>query len=57
MRNGDSQQFYPSGEVRSINEAAVIPVRQHLLHGRDVVPHPGRLVVGVLLKDGVERLS
>ena len=54
---GIVNKFYPSGEVRSINEAAVVPVRQHLLHGRDVVPHPGRLVVGVLVKDGVERLS
>merc|ERR1719239_1150455 len=46
----------PRGEVRSINKVAVIAVCQHLLHGGYIVPHPGRLVVSVLFKDGVERL-
>ena len=40
------QNFYPSGEVRSIDKAGLVAVGQHFLHDRHVVPHPDSLVVG-----------
>ena len=36
--------FYPSGEVRSIHKA-VVAICRHLLHSRNIVSHPSSLII------------